>query len=130
MKNFGAFILKIRKEKGLTLRKLGELAGISPSYLSEIENGSKLPPKEGGKLENLACVLGVNLQELKSRSFIDRETKGKSSIFTRIFGQDDELAVSLYRQTEDSSKEELEELKGYLEQAIHSWKESKSNNGK
>lgn len=61
----GPKIRAMRKAKGLTLRKLSELTGnaISPSYLSEIENGIALnPSKRVSRL--LAKTLGVMESEL------------------------------------------------------------------
>ncbi|MGE8078124.1 helix-turn-helix domain-containing protein [Peribacillus loiseleuriae] len=40
-KEFGGFIKDLRKSRGLTLTKLGELMGYSNPYLSQIENGLK-----------------------------------------------------------------------------------------
>lgn len=36
-------IKEYRQQKGYSLRKLSKITGISPSYLSEIENGIKIP---------------------------------------------------------------------------------------
>ena len=44
MGEFGKFIKKKRMEKRLTLMAAAELLGISFSYLSDMENGKKLPP--------------------------------------------------------------------------------------
>ncbi|GAC42262.1 helix-turn-helix domain-containing protein [Paenibacillus popilliae] len=42
---FGAFLRKTRKEKGMTLVELAKKVGLSHSYLSQIENGKRnLPP--------------------------------------------------------------------------------------
>ena len=40
----GTFLRIVRKQKGVTTRKLGELMGYSHSYISSVENGSKLSP--------------------------------------------------------------------------------------
>lgn len=123
---FGQLLSDLRRGKGLTLRRLGGLANISPSYLSEIENGTKLPPKEDNKLENLALILGIDFQALKKKAALERDIQKSSGVFERIFGQDNDLAMSLYRQTEESSQEELEDLKDILENAIRNWKETKN----
>lgn len=48
---------KLREEKGLTLRELSPMVGVSASYLSLIENGKReLPVKLAKKLaEILGC---------------------------------------------------------------------------
>lgn len=44
MGRFGEILSQRRKEKKVNLRKLAEAVGISPSYLSDLENGKRLPP--------------------------------------------------------------------------------------
>ena len=41
---FGEFIKEKRLTKGINLRKLAELTGIAPSYLSDIEQGKRNAP--------------------------------------------------------------------------------------
>lgn len=36
---FGLYMKKLRKDKGLTISRLGELSGVSHPYISQIENG-------------------------------------------------------------------------------------------
>lgn len=42
----GNVLKTVRKQKGVTTRKLGELMGYSHSYISSVENGSKLSPSD------------------------------------------------------------------------------------
>ena len=42
----GNLLKTVRKQKGVTTRKLGELMGYSHSYISSVENGSKLSPSD------------------------------------------------------------------------------------
>ncbi|HUF90249.1 MAG TPA: XRE family transcriptional regulator [Gemmatimonadota bacterium] len=60
----GLKLRKHRQEKGLSLSDLAARAGISVSYLSEIENGRKHPKPE--KLIRLAEALAVPYDELVS----------------------------------------------------------------
>jgi transcriptional regulator with XRE-family HTH domain len=54
----GEKIRKIRKEKGYTLEKLGELTESSKSYIWELEN--KNPPRPSAdKIAKIAAALGV-----------------------------------------------------------------------
>ncbi len=53
----GDSIRRLREEKGLTQRELAERAGLSPSYVNEIENGRKRPSLR--VLNRLAGGLGV-----------------------------------------------------------------------
>lgn len=51
-----------RQHRGLTLRELAERAGVSRSYLSEIERGVK--PGSAEALHRLAGVLGTSMEAL------------------------------------------------------------------
>ena len=42
----GQYLLSLRTQKGLTQPKVGKALGISPSYLSEIEKGVRMPSDE------------------------------------------------------------------------------------
>jgi XRE family transcriptional regulator, fatty acid utilization regulator len=53
-----------RRRNGRSLTEIARGAGISVSYLSEIENGRKFPKPE--KLVQLASILGVGYEELVS----------------------------------------------------------------
>ncbi|WP_024540136.1 helix-turn-helix domain-containing protein [Comamonas badia] len=54
----GEKLHELRKQRGLTLEKLAELAGLSKSYLWELENRESQRPS-AEKLTALADVLGV-----------------------------------------------------------------------
>jgi len=54
----GEKLRELRKERQLTLEKLAELAGLSKSYLWELENRESQRPS-AEKLTSLADVLGV-----------------------------------------------------------------------
>ena len=54
-----------REKRGLSQRALAEQAGVSPSYLAEIETGKK--PGSADALRNLARVLAIPMENLVSR---------------------------------------------------------------
>jgi transcriptional regulator with XRE-family HTH domain len=68
LKNVGAKIRVLRQVKNLTLEQLGELTGISLSYLSEIEREKRIPPFS--TLRRIADVL-----ETPISLFINNERK-------------------------------------------------------
>lgn len=45
-KNFGEVIRELRTAQEIGLRELAQKIGISPAYLSRIERGRELPPKD------------------------------------------------------------------------------------
>ena len=53
--NFGEFIKEKRLAKGINLRKLAELTGFAPGYLSDIEQGKRNSPTP----EKLAKIIEV-----------------------------------------------------------------------
>ena len=63
-------IKKLRKERGLTLKRLSELTGLAPSLISRYENGDRHP-----KIENwqkLADYFGVSVEYLQGKTFINK----------------------------------------------------------
>jgi transcriptional regulator with XRE-family HTH domain len=71
----GDKIHKLRKQKGLTLERLGELSDSSKSYIWELEN--KRPPRPSAdKIAKIAAVLGVTADFLVD----EREEKPDASV--------------------------------------------------
>ena len=65
-------IIKIRKlrcDRGMTIRQLAELASISKSHLSRIENNESMPSVD--VLCDIAHALGVNPSETYEYHFTD-----------------------------------------------------------
>jgi ribosome-binding protein aMBF1 (putative translation factor) len=54
-----------REKRGVSQRALAELAGVSPSYLAEIETGKK--PGSADALRKLSRVLAIPMENLVSR---------------------------------------------------------------
>jgi transcriptional regulator with XRE-family HTH domain len=61
---FGLKVKQFRQEKGMSFSELSKLAGMSVSYLNEIEKGKKYPKPD--KVDVLAEVLGISSEELTS----------------------------------------------------------------
>lgn len=59
---FGEYVKAKRMEKGVNLRKLAELLGIVPAYMSDIEKGRRYPPDKD-KLYKIAEVLSLTESE-------------------------------------------------------------------
>lgn len=59
----GSSIRKIRKEKGIRQMKLAEKAGISQTYLSQLETGDK-PNPSLSVVRDICNSLGVTIDEL------------------------------------------------------------------
>lgn len=60
--NFGEFIVAKRTAKGISLRKMAEIVGLSAPFWSDVEKGRKNPPKLE-KLELIAQHLMLTDEE-------------------------------------------------------------------
>ena len=60
---FGTYLKNLRLKNNLTLKKLAELAKLSPSYLSRIERGERNIPN-AHILKKLAPYLGISVKEM------------------------------------------------------------------
>ena len=94
--DIAARIKYFREQKGYTVNKLANLAGISQSYLRSVELGQKNPTIE--TLSELCWALNISL-----RDFFDEET------LSRL--QHDELFQQIYRLTDEQRKRLTEFLK-------------------
>ena len=57
---FGAFLARLRKEKGLTQKELAERTGINQADISKLENGTRNPSLK--LLKRLADGMGMDLK--------------------------------------------------------------------
>lgn len=62
-KTFGEMLREKRLEKGFSLRKFAQLVGVSPTYLSQVEQGNVDPPT-ADRVKRMAELLGENADEL------------------------------------------------------------------
>ncbi len=56
---FGEMLREKRIEKKFSLRKFAELVGVSPTYLSQVEQGNVMPPT-ADRVKRMAELLGEN----------------------------------------------------------------------
>lgn len=63
----GENIRRIRKARGLTIRQLGEMIGVSESYVRAYESGRRHP--KDSSLQEIANALAVNPEVLKNSDF-------------------------------------------------------------
>lgn len=60
--SFGRLLRDKRVEKGFSLRKFAEAVGVSPTYLSQVEQGNVMPPT-ADRVKRMAELLGENPDE-------------------------------------------------------------------
>lgn len=107
-KRFGEILKEARGKRELTLRELGQIVDYKPSYLSEIENGTRRPPKDLTRLRDLAKALRTDFSELVAAARLD-EVEHESGFLKKLFNVDRELAAGFCRAAETSSDEELKD---------------------
>ena len=81
----GRFIAELRKEKGLTQKKLAEQLNITDKAVSKWECGYSLP--DNSVMMNLCNVLGISVNELLSGerlSSTDYNKKAEENIMTLL----------------------------------------------
>jgi transcriptional regulator with XRE-family HTH domain len=61
-KPFGVVLREKRMEKGISLRKFAKLVGVSPTYLSQVEQLNVDPPT-ADRVKRMAEELGENVDE-------------------------------------------------------------------
>lgn len=102
----GEKLSALRKQRGLTLEKLAEDAGMSKSYLWELENrDSQRPSAE--KLTALGDVLGVGASYFIEDDVRAPEERHKDEAFYRNYQQLDPGAKEHLRLVLDAFKKKL-----------------------
>lgn len=94
----GTKLKELRKEKELTLEKLAEMAGMSKSYLWELENRESQRPS-AEKLTQLADVLGVAASYFLEEDVREPEERHLDEAFYRN-----------YQKLDSPSKEQLRKI--------------------
>lgn len=110
--SFGKMLKMAREGKRITLRKLGEYVGKSVSYLSDIENNRKRPPK----LDTVAKIeecLSVNDGRLVTLASQLRKKVPKN--ITNRFVTMPKLSEALLRADEDLTDDEFADLINHIE---------------
>ncbi|WP_433163686.1 helix-turn-helix domain-containing protein [Kribbella sp. CA-247076] len=78
----GNVFRRLRRERGITLRELAELAQVSVPYLSEIERGRKEPSSE--ILAAICRALDLELTDLLAEVQFDLTTAVRSTLPVRL----------------------------------------------
>ena len=60
---FGWFVRQRREAKGISLRQMAKMIGVSPAYISQVERGRFAPPAED-KVTAIAGILDLDVDEL------------------------------------------------------------------
>lgn len=100
---FGAYIRRERETRGIGLREMAKMIGVSPTYLSKVERDDFSPPAED-KVRAIANILAVDVDDLLARA-----GRVSSDISDIIKSQPVELAA-LLRTTSGLTAEQIVRL--------------------
>jgi len=76
--NFGSMLRHLREERGLSLAELGEITGVSASYINRIELGERNAPSYP-IIEKLAKGLDVSISTLMNAAGLPDSVKNKEA---------------------------------------------------
>lgn len=99
---FGILLRERRLAKGLTLRKFAEVLGVSPTYISGIENGT-LPPPTFDRIKAIGVILDVPVDELM-------EFAGRWDDMAKQSVEERPEFVRLFRAVKDLTPEQVEKV--------------------
>lgn len=104
MNELGSFIKEKRTEKGLSIRKLAELADISHTEVKRIEDGIRKQPSPQ-VLRSIASALGVPYENLMTVAGYIDEPADKPTGGTVVAG---------IKGAEDLSQDEINQVNQYI----------------
>ena len=104
MNELGTYIKEKRTEKGLSIRRLAELAAISHTEVKRIEDGLRKQTSPQ-VLRSIASALGVPYEDLMAAAgYIDEPTAETES----------STVANGIKDTEDLSQEEIDQVNQYI----------------
>ena len=112
-------LFKQKRMKIGTVRQFANQAGVDLAYISRLENGIILPPKDPQKLARLAKTLGMTEGTDEWQEFMDLAAVAKNELPKDL--QDDERVASVlpafYRtlRRKELTEQELERLLGLIQ---------------
>lgn len=89
---FGEFFREHRLKYG-TVRQFAKENGFDVAYISRLENGVTLPPRDGEKLQRIGLALGLVVGSDEWREFLDLAAIAKSELPEDL--QDSERVASI-----------------------------------
>ena len=110
---FHEMFKKKRMEVG-TVREFAKRSGLDVAYVSRLENGVTLPPKDSSKLAKLALALGIKQKSEEWQEFMDFAAVAKNELPEDL--RDDERVAKVlpafYRtlRNKELNEAELEKL--------------------
>jgi len=110
---FGQALREKRIEKGFSLRKFAQLVGVSPTYLSQVEQ-SNVDPPTADRVKRMAEILGEDIDEWTALAgrltedlpeIIHEEPKGVPDLLRAVRGMTADQLRKLREEAERIKKE-------------------------
>ena len=111
--SLGKFLRKLRIDRGELLKTMSEKLGISPSFLSSVENGKKNMPTEW--VEKISSI--YNLTEQQRMDFdtaIAESEKGVDMKFDGLSAEGRQLTVTFARKIKSLNSQQRDKLQQIL----------------
>lgn len=96
--SIGEYIGMLRNEKGISMKQLSDLSGVSLSALSRIESGERIKPRPI-ILKALAPHLGISYEQLMAKAGYIEETVERERYIEKQFRDDDGTLADVIRQS-------------------------------
>lgn len=110
---FNVFFKKKRMEIG-TVRQFAKKSGLDLAYVSRLENGVILPPKDEEKLARIALALGIKRNSREWQEFMDLAAIAKNELPKDLYDNEKiaNFLPAFYRtlRKKELSEKELKDL--------------------
>lgn len=115
MTPFGRFMRHLRTEKGLLLKDVADVLGVTSAYLSAVEHGKKGQPSAAmvSKLEN---ALKLTTEQRKQLRGAVRDSVSSMEIPSKVTPFAFETANAFARKLPDLSEQQLRKIKSIVDQ--------------
>lgn len=111
---FGKYIRGLRAEKNENLRQMADKLEVSSAFLSAVEVGKKLVPKDW--ISKIVNLYGINeKEENELRNAIDKDNKRTVIEFNKLSTDRQELSMMFARTINTANQKTLEELREILD---------------
>jgi transcriptional regulator with XRE-family HTH domain len=113
MTPFGKFMRNVRTEKGLLLKDIADMLGVSSAYLSALEHGKKGPPT-GALISKLENGLKLTAEQRSGLRRAVRDSTTSMEIPSRATPFAFETANAFARKLPSLSEQQLRKIKTIL----------------
>lgn len=111
---FGKEVRKLRLDRGMIMKSMADMLGVSSAYLSSIEHGDKPIPKNF--ISRLAEALELTPEEIERLESAAKDSSTEVSInVSGLPVSKQRVANSFARALDRLTEKDIEEIKGILE---------------